>query len=486
MRTAYRRSASGLSLIAGLRTALAASMVILAACSGGAATMKASSGASMLSVGTITGFGTVHLNGQVFQTTAARITVNGQVATQADLRVGEVVQVTGHHDDASNTDVADDIEYHDSVQGPVSSIDLTGQKVVVLGQTVLVSTDTSFGAGITPASLAGIAVGDILEVSGMPTSSGDIQASRVEREPAGSPFRVTGAASATDGMAKHLMINALLVDFSAAQLVGFMASGPKDGDRVEASGTTLGSAGELQATKLELRGGDDFSGDADDNVELEGLVTRFASATDFDVSGHGVTTTSTTTYVGGMSTDLALNARIEVEGTVNTAGVLVATKVRFEPASATELVGQADAVDTVNGTVTVLGIPVSITSMTRFEDQSDEGVSTFSLADVHTGDWLKIRGDESPAGSNMLVATRLERIGMQSGVRIAGTVKTATSPNFTILSVNIATTPTTDFRSLSSTTFFMNLVGQLVWVKGSWDGTTLTATQASFGEDEED
>jgi len=368
------------------------------------------------------------------------------------------------------------------VQGPVSSIDLTGQTVVVLGQTVLVSTDTSFGEGISPASLAGIAVGDILEVSGMPTSSGDIQASRIERVPAGSPYRVTGTASGTDNMAKHLMINALVVDFSAAQLVGFMASGPKDGDRVEASGTMLGSAGELQATKLELRSGDDFSGDAEDSAELEGLVTRFASATDFDVGGHAVTTTSTTTYVGGMSTDLALNARVEVEGTVNSAGVLVATKVRFEPASATELVGQVDAVDTMNGIVTVLGIPATVNSMTRFEDQSDEDVSTFSLADVHTGDWLKIRGDESPAGSNMLVATRLERVGMQSGVRIAGTVKTAASPNFTILSVNIATTPTTDFHSLSSTTFFTGLVGKSVWVEGSWDGTTLTATQASFGE----
>jgi hypothetical protein len=187
-----------------------------------------------------------------------------------------------------------------------------------------------------------------------------------------------------------------------------------------------------------------------------------------------------------MSTDLKVNARVEIEGTVNTAGVLVATKVHFEPAAATELVGQADAVDTMSGTVKVLGITVSITSMTRYEDQSDEGMSTFSLADVHVGDWLKIRGDESPAGSNSLVATRLERIGAQTDVRLGGLVKTAASPDFTILSVNVVTTSMTEFRAfdgtVSSATFFTGLVGKPAWVRGSWDGTMLTAAQASLGE----
>jgi hypothetical protein len=129
--------------------------------------------------------------------------------------------------------------------------------------------------------------------------------------------------------------------------------------------------------------------------------------------------------------------------------------------------------------------------MTHFEDGGSEEMSTFSLSDVHTGDWLDIRGGESPAGSNMVVATSFERVEAQSSVRLAGTVKTAMQPNFTILSLQVSTTPTTQFRDASnaSTTanaFFMNLVGQIAAVRGTWDGTTLTAQQALLGEGEDD
>ena len=34
-------------------------------------------------------------------------------------------------------------------------------------------------------------------------------------------------------------------------------------------------------------------------IEVEGLVTRFVTATDFDVAGQKVTTTASTVYVNG-------------------------------------------------------------------------------------------------------------------------------------------------------------------------------------------
>jgi hypothetical protein len=472
--------------------------VVLGACGGGASnstSMQASTGkanAARVSIGSITGFGSVHVNGVKFETTSAKITVNGQAAMQTDLKVGEVVAVQGHHDDSTGQDVAESIEFRDNVQGPVSMIDMTAGTLVVLGQNVIVSTDTSFGVTIMPASLAGLAVNDIVEVSGMPAANGDIHATRIEKKAAGAAFEVTGVAASTNLSAKTLKINALTVDFSAAALVGFPTTGPKDGDRVEANGTSLGSAGELKATHLELLTDHEF-GQANDEGELEGLITRFASATDFDVTGHPVTTSASTTFEGGVITDLALNVRVEAEGTVNASGVLEATKVRIHlmSASATRLLGQADKVDTTAGTVTVLGITVSVTAMTHFEDDGSESISTFSLSDVHTGDWLDIRGSESPAGSNKVVATSIKRAEAQSSVRLAGTVKTAMQPSFTILSVNVSTTPTTLFRdashaSATASAFFMNLVGQIAAVRGTWDGTTLTAQQASLGEGEDD
>jgi len=445
-----------------------------------------------VSVGAITGFGSVHLNGRQFETTSAAITIDGQSATQADLRVGEVIEVRGHHDDASNHDIADAIEMRGNVEGPVSAIDPVAGTLGVLGQTVLVTADTSFDDDISPASLAGLAVGDIVEVSGLPAASGAIEATRIEKKAAGASFHVIGTASATDSVAKTLKINALTVDFTTATLVDFPAAGPADGDLIEATGSTLTTTGTLTATRLELRTGKGLKGDVDGAGEIEGLITRFASATDFDVGGRPVSTSATTTFDGGSAADLALDLKVEAEGTVDAAGVLVATRIRIEHAATQRILAEVDAVDATGGTVTLLGIQVSVGAMTRFEDHGPGHVSTFSLADVHTGDWLEVRGSETPAGSHHLAATRLERRTQQPAVRLAGPVGSAAPPNLAILGVTVATTATTQFRDATGATvtavafFAAGPVGQVVGVTGSWDGTTLTATEAAFGEADDD
>jgi hypothetical protein len=440
-----------------------------------------------VSVGAITGFGSVHVNGKKFQTTSATIHVDGQASTQAELHVGDVIEVRGHHDASSNTDVADVIEAHSNVIGPVGSIDVATQHVVVLGQSVAVSATTSFGDGISPATLAGIAVGDVLRVSGMVAVGGEIQATRIERRPAGTPYRVTGTAAGMDTTAKTLMINALVVDYSAATLSDFAAGGPADGQLVEALGTTLGSAGQLRATRIELRSGKELKGEADAASEIEGLVTRFASATDFDVGGRAVSTSSSTRFDGGAAADLALNVSVEVEGALDAGGVLVATRVRIEKAATAALVAQVDSVDAANGVVHALGATVTVDGMTRFEDHGAQKVNTFSLADVHTGDWIEVRGTENPAGT--LLAARFERKEAQSAVRLAGAVHTVAQPAMTILAASVATTNTTSFtdatgHSTTASAFFAVLPGPVVSVNGSWDGTTLTASSASLAHDE--
>jgi hypothetical protein len=469
----------------------------LAACGGGSGSPMSppatgQTNAARVSVGSITGFGSVHVNGVTFETTSAAINVNGQPGMQSDLKVGEIVEIKGHHDGATGQDVAEDIEFRHNVQGPVAAIDTTNQTLTVLCQNVVVSADTAFGDGITPASLAGLKVTDIVEVSGMVAADGGIQATRIEKKPAGAAFEVTGKAAATSTTAKTLAINGLTVDFSGATLTDFPSTGPKDGDLVEARATTAPTACKLAATRLELLTGKELNGEGNEETEVEGLITRFASATDFDVAGRKVTTSPSTVFVGGASTDLALNVRVEAEGKVNASGVLEAARVRIQlkSASLVHIVGPADKVDPTAGTVTVLGITISLADMTHVEDDGSMHVSTFKLADVHTGDWLDIRGGESPAGSNHVVATRLRRVNALPGVLLAGIVKTATQPKFTILSVNIDATTATFADGwhgpISATTFFTNLVGQRAVVIGTWNGTILTAKLAALGEGEED
>ncbi len=482
-----RAVGKGLRILPGL-----AAGVVIVACGGGYSGSGNSSAASTASistvaVGTITGFGSVHLNGLKFETTRATINIDGRAGIQSDLHAGDVIEVKAHHDAASGKDVADQIEFRGNIQGPVSALDVTAQTLVVLGQSVTVSADTSFDDRITPASLTGVKVGDLLEVSGMPAADGTLHATRLERESVGAGLHVIGTAASTDATAKTLKINALNVNYSAATLVDFPSTGPKDGDLVEADGASLDSAGVLQATRLELRTGKELKADVDGHMELEGLITRFASATDFDVAGRPVTTSSSTTFEGGAPGDLGLNVRVEAEGSINASGVLSAHKVQVGHPAEDRISGQVDSVDASAGTVVILGIHVSVGTSTRFEDHSSQNIETFSLTDVHSGDWLEIRGAPSLGSSNTVTAARVDRLQPQSVVRLTGAIMGVAQPNFTILSTTVATTSATHFSNgLNATTFFATSTGKIVSVKGSWNGTVLTAAQVQLGEVDED
>jgi hypothetical protein len=436
-----------------------------------------------VTVGAITGFGAaaVKLNGVRFQSAGATVSIDGKSAPVAALHAGDVVQIKSHHDDSTNEEVADEIDFSGNVVGPVSAVDPVAQTLVVLGQEVVLSAITSFDEDISPASLAGIHVEDILEVSGMAAADGSIQATRIERKPSAGTFQVSGVASSTDAAAMSLHINALVVDFSSAALSDFPGTGPKDGDTVAAAGTTIEASGALLATQLELQGGAAAKPPAEASARVEGLLTRFVSSADFDVAGHAVSTSAATEFEGGTAADLILNAPVEVEGSVDAAGIIEASKVRIDHAADVRVTAQVDAVDAAAGTVALLGMQVTISATTRFEDHGSQNMHTFDLTAVQVGDWLEVRGVSTDGTS--LAATRIDRLAPQSAVCVAGPVTAVAAPTFSILSTPVTTTNATQFSGgLDATTFLDSLIGHVATVRGSWDGSTVTADRAQLGQ----
>ena len=218
-------------------------------------------------------------------------------------------------------------------------------------------------------------------------------------------------------------------------------------------------------------------------VEIEGLITRFVSATDFDVAGKPVTTTSTTRFENGSAADLALNVKVEAEGQVNAGGVLVATKVQFKRQGSARIEARVDSVDRAANELVVLGIDVTVNTTTRVEDKGDQRVANFNLGNITAGDFVEVRGAELPAESNDVVASRLERRRPQNEVRLRGIVDTATSPSFSILGVTIQTTAGTDFEGTSADDFFADAVGRIAEVKGTVSGGVFTAREVEFEND---
>ncbi len=437
---------------------------------------------SGIAVGTISGFGSVIVNGIRFSTGNAIITVDGQPGTEDQLAVGQVVVVVGSIDASGQTGTAESVSYDDVVEGPVSSIDLAAGTLVVLGQTIFTDANTSFDNRFVPASLDGISVAQIVEVSGFIDSAGIVRATRIEPDDDGDEFEIEGIVTNLDTAALTFNIGALVVDYSAAALPD---GAPETNRRVEVHGSTFGPNDELLASRVEFEDAD-FEVGENDEVEIEGLITRFVSPTNFDVSGQPVTTNAQTLFENGTINDLALDVKVEAEGLINASGILVAEKIDFRRAADVEIEALVEAVDSGAGTVTMLGITVRVDQLTRFEDQSSADIERFSLANVGVGDFLEVRGTEDPPDSAQILASRLERDEPESEVRLQGFVSALALPDdFVILGVTVHTDAGTQFRDaneapIDSSQFFAMAEGRLVQAKGSWDGSVLTASEVEF------
>lgn len=314
--------------------ALMVAAAVLYACSGGGTKTAGIDGSGVLSPvvtqGPIQGFGSVVLNGRHYSLASAQITVDGAASSEADLAVGQLVTVTGSVDSAGGEGVADTVEFDANVEGPVQSVDVAAGTLLVLGQQVTTDADTVFDMGSAGTDLTALAVGDFVKVSGLVSPAGVIRATWIKRETAAGTLRVVGRVSGLDAALLRFDVNGLVVDYSAAGVIdGFASGAPRDGDRVRVEGASLAASGVLIADsvqRLESRLGEHEG----DGAEVEGLITRFASETDFDVAGQPITTDSATVYEGGTAASLKLDVKVQVEGAVNADGVILAHKIEVK------------------------------------------------------------------------------------------------------------------------------------------------------------
>ena len=462
--------------------AVVAVVVQVAGCGGGDGDgQQPQESRSVVASGPVAGFGSVYLNGVRYETQDVEVQVDGAVGKMVDLQVGHIIALEGRVSDGDSR--AEFIRLDRDLIGPVRSIASGALQFVVLGQTVTVGSETTFGASIEPASLLGLEVGDIVEVSGLRDASGRIDATRVDLYTAAGPSLVTGTVSALDTAQKRFLIDALAVDYSAAGIEGFSSGQPSNGDRVRVVGPAPAAGGIFAATRVASIDDARLMPATSGTMRLDGRVTRLASAADFDVAVWKVATTATTEYTHGVAADLALDRRVEVEGSVDPAGVVVASRLRFRPLNAVRIVSEVKSVDLDNRRVTSMGVTATTGAATRFEDRTDAALRTFRLADLHTGDWIDLRGYEEPAGSGKVQATRLVRIESKSAHELRGPLAHPVDPDFEILKVEVTTTATTLFLlegagQVSAAEFFGQPAATVVEASGAYDGTTLTASIA--------
>lgn len=451
-----------------LHSAITAAMVIsITACSSGGSDVAGIGGSGITSSGTITGFGSIFVNGVEFETNSSTFSVDDNPGTESDLATGMRVTVKGSVNSDGVTGTATSVTFDDQVQGPVVSVgtidlDGTGRQISVLGTIVaLDSTTTIFdisGTGGGAFDFDTIAVNNNVEVSGFADSAGVLRATRVELKE--QTFTVDSSIVELKGTITGLVgtdfslqgIAGVSIDASTAT-IDDLPGGLAEGASVEVKGTCPDPVcATVEATRVEGQSPD--FGDNDD-VEIEGFITRYVSDSDFDVDGFPVDASGSGVERIPSTLTLAIDKEVEVEGTV-VGGKLVANKVKAEGGE----IKIAATVDTVNAggssfdlePVPGQTITVKIDTSTQIEDEIGGFNSAALLDNLNNGDYVVVEGYDDGTSTNTIIASEVKREPADDVIlQGVATICSGTVPSGTIsvLGVAFPYEGSTDFEDIN-------------------------------------
>lgn len=299
----------------------------------------------------------VKINGVEYQTNNAVIDVDGKHTGADALKTGMYVTLEATVDDDGTTGVASSISYDAEIVGGVLANNFAVDKTLnVLGQTVHIDDntvlDTDDGQILT---VANIAVGTVVEVSGYKNNTGDVFATRVEvKNAAGSSTddEVEGVIASVDTANQTFVLGGLTIDYSTALFEHGIADNIAAGIYVEVHGAYgLDGQQRFQATKVEIENGGlartaFIHGDASDNsskdYELEGIITASLANGLFEVNGEKIIVPASVKIEHGNSTSLINDARVEVYLTKNADNNWVAVKVELRGANSGDSLDDSD------------------------------------------------------------------------------------------------------------------------------------------------
>lgn len=420
------------SRIHATRTACGLLAVLLCSCSGGSGSDVADISGSGVVSGPVSGFGSIIANGTHMDVSHATLTNDGVTVTQADIDIGDSVVMRGTLN-GDGTGSATTVITDEFLKGPVSSVDIAGNRIVAMGQTVNVDLATVFD-GVT---LETLLPGQNVEVHGTLDANDQVRATRVELKDAPlDKYEVTGF---VDGVTPTTFtINGLIVNYSGAN-VNTEGDGPlAAGMYVDVEAAAPPVSGTLTATEVHEEERVPGAATPGQRAEIRGTITDAnAAPSRFMLEGILVQYGSGTQFEDGTAAGLVDNAVVEVEGTFDSAGVLQASEIHFEQELNVRITTTLDAVDSGAGTLTILGKTVHTTLQTQFEDERDQ-IEPLGLANLAPGDYVEVR---AYLDGDQLVASRVERDQTDTELVLRGPVDgDPTASPFSILGISIAAT----------------------------------------------
>jgi hypothetical protein len=355
--------------------------LVLAACGGGGGSSSTSTitTTSQSASGTVTGFGSVYVDGVEFEDAKAYTRVENADGSYSPvaLQLGQRVRVA-HDSDGTASTVTVDAALIGTVAA--GSIDTSALSFKVAGQPVKANIDstagqlTVYGGGYT--AFTDIAAADLVEIHGSAvydstTSAYVVKAARIEKKAAISSVRVMGKIANLDTTAKTFTINSLSVSYASATLAPSTATLANDQTVAvwgpSASLVSSGSTLNLTASRVRVINSSLADTITSGTTQLGGLVSNYSASTgSFELEGVKVVVgTATLTPTGAT---IGNGAYVQVSGTVGADGSITASAIRVRQQSTVDdtasvrLTGAIESL-TDQSSFVVRGVPVDAAAL---------------------------------------------------------------------------------------------------------------------------
>lgn len=435
--------------------------------------------------GVITGFGSVFINGVEYETDLTDVsTDDDDNANETDLEVGMIVTLSGSINDDGETGDADSIHYSEQIKGPLESIDLAANSLVILGQTIFFDELTSLDNVI----LADLLPNDFLEVSGFFNADDVLIATRIEREDATTTLKIQGVISQLNIDTTSFNITDMVINYSQATFEKFTQTDLVNDLEVKVKGDSSDLVGNVfTVNEIKLITSDEVH-DEGDKRHHEGIINVFESTSSFFVNNVHIITDENTEFEHGTIESLLLNVRVKIKGQFNDEGSLLAQQIRIHQRAELKIEGPVQAIDLTESTITVQEVLFQVSNQTKNEDESDMHNRFFNIEDIVIGDFVQIKGFVDNNGNTIATQLKRENEKNDNETELKGKVSDISDFTFKIAGILVTTSETTLFEGLDGSdstqaSFFEQLQDDMVVeVKGNIVDNVFVAIKIEIDE----
>ncbi len=421
-------------------------VLTLSACGGGSSTPENGVGGTGITQGRISQIQSgenpsITVNNIQFDTRNARFIRDGEtVEQQSDFKPGEIITIKGVLENNTQRGIAREVIFDDTLEGPVTA-EANGQRIEILGQTILTDSNTLF-YGFN--DLGELKRGFIVEVSGFFNAKQQILASTLKLQQTtttvDSILQIKGHIHNIDINTKTFKINQLTVNYARAVVteqdlkpnayVLVRTLQPLSDDVMIANKVFILN------TKL----------DANTFYQRQGLISRIDSATRFEMDGIPVELQLNTVYLGGNLNDLKINQRIIISGKTNEESVLLADEIRIiDRRTQILLEGYIEALDSSKQQLSVLGKNFALIEPSELTDETSDRVIKLRFDQFKVGDFVSVLAYPENTNATTLKILFLAKRPEELLVRVLNVVKSSDPQQnrITLFGYNIEVTNST-------------------------------------------